>query len=121
MLLQGVIMIEKLKKWLSAEKREQSIIDRIIERSKLCVYDHSSGRRFTLKLLVSYNTKYCPCSGRLLKNTPNVKVGLYIPADEVLHTGPSIKIHRNGKFSVMGNWKRTLLLKELPDGRKYIA
>ena len=88
----GFYIMFELKK---IHLKQQRIINKIIKRAKLCMYDRMTGKRFNTKLYLRATKAYDACSGKLVYDFPKVIVTILNPEYDFEQVYG--RVHRNGE------------------------
>jgi len=103
-----------MKFWWTIEKQKDRIVDKILKRSKLCLYSVYTGKPYITGMYHNVTEKYNPCSGKLTMTSHNIGVCIYGPRDHE-HDFPYAYIDRHGKIT-----STRYQILETKDGRKYL-
>lgn len=102
-------------KWFLAPVRKVRIKEKIIKRSKICLYNDKTGTLYNTKLKKNEGIIYCPCTGKKLKHIYNWYVVIYKTRTHSIYE--LVHIHRNGSITE----KRWGKLKYTKDDKLYIS
>lgn len=98
-------------KFITIKYRKNQIINKIIKRSNICLYDINTGLKFKLIFNIS-NIKYNPCNGNEIKIFRKIWIDVYLKND--CYT-PITTIYRNGDIKSYYGYK----IKQIKEEKNY--
>jgi len=115
------MLIRKIIKWISTSKRKQALIDKIVNRANVCLYNKITGKKYKTMLYLNPN-KYNACTGKKILKFRYATVRICIKGYDFLFDAywiPNFEIARNGNIDTLDVLLR--IKKDKQTGKLYIV